>query len=274
MPNSTVCLSFDFDALSVWLAYDRVTPAMLNRGEYGARVGVPRILDLLDEREIDGDVLRARATRSSRSRPRPSRSSTPGTRSPTTPTRTSTRAARPPRRSAPTWSARWRVLERIGVTPLGFRSPSADLSAVDARAGRGAGLPLRLEPDDRRLPAVPPADRRPGGARRRRSSAGARRASGSCRCASSSTTGCTSSSTSTRTARAARRRAQVLEIWRAEFDYMDANVDGGVLTILHAPAGDRPRPPDRDARRADRPLPRRRRPLRAHGDVAQRLEDR
>src|SRR5207244_13321814 len=47
MPDSTVCLSFDFDALSVWLASDRGTPAMLNRGEYGARVGVPRILDLL-----------------------------------------------------------------------------------------------------------------------------------------------------------------------------------------------------------------------------------
>ncbi len=44
MPDSTVCLTFDFDALSVWLAYDRVTPAMLHRGEYGARVGVPRIL--------------------------------------------------------------------------------------------------------------------------------------------------------------------------------------------------------------------------------------
>ena len=35
--------------------------------------------------------------------------------------------------------------------------------------------------------------------------------------------------------------------------------------LLHAPAGDRPRPPDGDARRADRPLPRRRRALRAHG---------
>src|SRR3954447_16668680 len=52
MPNSTVCLSFDFDALSVWLAYDRVTPAMLNRGEYGARVGVPRILQLLPSHRI------------------------------------------------------------------------------------------------------------------------------------------------------------------------------------------------------------------------------
>jgi peptidoglycan/xylan/chitin deacetylase (PgdA/CDA1 family) len=44
----TVCLTFDFDALSVWLAdHFRVTPAMLSRGEYGARVGVPRILNLL-----------------------------------------------------------------------------------------------------------------------------------------------------------------------------------------------------------------------------------
>ena len=44
----TVCLTFDFDALSVWLGgCPDVTPAMLSRGEYGARVGVPRILNLL-----------------------------------------------------------------------------------------------------------------------------------------------------------------------------------------------------------------------------------
>ena len=44
----TVCLTFDFDALSVWLGgYPTVTPAMLSRGEYGARVAVPRILRLL-----------------------------------------------------------------------------------------------------------------------------------------------------------------------------------------------------------------------------------
>jgi peptidoglycan/xylan/chitin deacetylase (PgdA/CDA1 family) len=47
MPRSRVCLTFDFDALSVWFGYDRVTPAMLQRGEYGARVGVPRLLDRL-----------------------------------------------------------------------------------------------------------------------------------------------------------------------------------------------------------------------------------
>ena len=47
MPH-TICLTFDFDALSVWLGdYPSVTPAMLSRGEYGARVGVPRILKLL-----------------------------------------------------------------------------------------------------------------------------------------------------------------------------------------------------------------------------------
>ena len=47
---STVCLTFDFDAMSVWLGgYARVTPAMLSRGEYGARVAIPRILELLAE---------------------------------------------------------------------------------------------------------------------------------------------------------------------------------------------------------------------------------
>ena len=53
MPRSTVCLTFDFDALSVWLAYDEATPAMLARGEYGARVGVPRVLDLVASHSLD-----------------------------------------------------------------------------------------------------------------------------------------------------------------------------------------------------------------------------
>lgn len=44
----TICLTFDFDALSVWLTgFPPPTPAKLSRGEYGARVGVPRILALL-----------------------------------------------------------------------------------------------------------------------------------------------------------------------------------------------------------------------------------
>src|SRR5215216_2769883 len=48
MPNSTIALTFDFDAMSVWFGYPNTTPAMLARGEYGARVGVPRVLDLLN----------------------------------------------------------------------------------------------------------------------------------------------------------------------------------------------------------------------------------
>ncbi len=52
MPNSTICLTFDFDALSVWYGYPNTSPAMLARGEYGARVGVPRILELLTRHDI------------------------------------------------------------------------------------------------------------------------------------------------------------------------------------------------------------------------------
>ena len=48
MPNSTICLSFDFDAYSVWYSNGGlVTPNMLQRGEFGARHGVPRVLALL-----------------------------------------------------------------------------------------------------------------------------------------------------------------------------------------------------------------------------------
>ena len=52
MPHSTVCLSFDFDALSVWFSYEQTSLNMLQRGEYGARIGVPRILSLLDRYHI------------------------------------------------------------------------------------------------------------------------------------------------------------------------------------------------------------------------------
>lgn len=54
-PNTSyaVCLTFDFDALSVWLSSDvHPTPARLSRGEYGANVGLPRILELLRRHRI------------------------------------------------------------------------------------------------------------------------------------------------------------------------------------------------------------------------------
>lgn len=43
-----VILSFDFDAESLWASKSLKTPSVMSRGEYGARVGVPRILSMLD----------------------------------------------------------------------------------------------------------------------------------------------------------------------------------------------------------------------------------
>jgi peptidoglycan/xylan/chitin deacetylase (PgdA/CDA1 family) len=47
-----VCLSFDFDAMSSWIVRGQTTPTPLSRGEYGARVGLPRVLELLDHFDI------------------------------------------------------------------------------------------------------------------------------------------------------------------------------------------------------------------------------
>ena len=43
-------LTFDFDSASVWMeSFGKSSPVYVSRGEYGAVVGVPRILDLLDK---------------------------------------------------------------------------------------------------------------------------------------------------------------------------------------------------------------------------------
>ncbi|MBP9184334.1 MAG: polysaccharide deacetylase family protein, partial [Fuscovulum sp.] len=45
---TTVCLTFDFDAVSLWVSTFRQTSATpVSRGEYGANVGLGRVLDLL-----------------------------------------------------------------------------------------------------------------------------------------------------------------------------------------------------------------------------------
>jgi peptidoglycan/xylan/chitin deacetylase (PgdA/CDA1 family) len=47
-PRSIVCLTFDFDAISLWIGpYAARSPSMISRGEFGA-VGCERILRLLD----------------------------------------------------------------------------------------------------------------------------------------------------------------------------------------------------------------------------------
>lgn len=49
-----VCLGFDFDAVSGWIHGYGATdsPTKLSRGEYGARVGVPRILEVLADLDV------------------------------------------------------------------------------------------------------------------------------------------------------------------------------------------------------------------------------
>lgn len=49
----TVCLTFDVDALASWLGTHGVrSPSALSRGEFGPRVGLPRVLALLDRESI------------------------------------------------------------------------------------------------------------------------------------------------------------------------------------------------------------------------------
>lgn len=55
MTADTVCLSFDFDAVSPWLHTgegDRNTPTNRSRGLYGAEVGAPNVLTFLAERDL------------------------------------------------------------------------------------------------------------------------------------------------------------------------------------------------------------------------------
>jgi peptidoglycan/xylan/chitin deacetylase (PgdA/CDA1 family) len=129
MPNSTICLSFDFDAMSVWFGYPDTTPAMLSRGEYGAQVGVPRILTLLKRHnlpatffipghtidsfpEVVDTILEAghEVAHHSYAHIDPSQQTLAEERQ--------------------DMERALNVLRRIGVNPVGFRSPSADYSQV------------------------------------------------------------------------------------------------------------------------------------------------
>ena len=51
MPRHLVCLTFDFDALSLWIARGMTTPTPISQGEFGA-VGAERILALLASHAI------------------------------------------------------------------------------------------------------------------------------------------------------------------------------------------------------------------------------
>uniref|UniRef100_UPI003F496EBE polysaccharide deacetylase family protein n=1 Tax=Ensifer adhaerens TaxID=106592 RepID=UPI003F496EBE len=50
---TTVCLTFDFDAVSLWISTMRqISATPLSRGEFGALVGLPRVLGLLAEKDV------------------------------------------------------------------------------------------------------------------------------------------------------------------------------------------------------------------------------
>ena len=50
---TTVCLTFDFDALAIWLStFKQTTPTPLSRGEFGARVGIARVLAVLKAHKV------------------------------------------------------------------------------------------------------------------------------------------------------------------------------------------------------------------------------
>jgi len=49
----SVCLSFDFDAISIWVGPKKTrSPNLISRGEFGARVGAERMLRLLNDENI------------------------------------------------------------------------------------------------------------------------------------------------------------------------------------------------------------------------------
>jgi peptidoglycan-N-acetylglucosamine deacetylase len=52
VPRHIVCLTFDFDALSGFIARNMTTPTPISRGEFGANVAVGRILELLARHDI------------------------------------------------------------------------------------------------------------------------------------------------------------------------------------------------------------------------------
>lgn len=51
MSKGTVCLTFDFDAMSLWIVRGMLSPGPISRGEFGAHA-IPRLLHLLERERI------------------------------------------------------------------------------------------------------------------------------------------------------------------------------------------------------------------------------
>ena len=199
MPESTVCLTFDFDAMSVWFGYEHVTPAMLQRGEYGARVGVPRLLQMLERDGLPATFFVPGHTLDSFPEPSPAileagHEVAHHSYAHVDP------SGQPPDEERPDMERALAALDGLGVQPLGYRSPSADLSAATLGLLEEHGFlyDSSLMADDFRPYRPRIGDRV---SREEPLVPGRGPAVGAADVASSSTTGRTSSSTSTRIAR-------------------------------------------------------------------------
>ena len=233
MPGSTVCLTFDFDALSVWLAYERATPAMLGRGEYGARVGVPRVLELLRSHGLSATFFVPGHT--VESFPHETEAILAAGHEvahhsyahvdPSGQTRAEEEAD---------MERAWGALERIGVTPLGFRTPSADLSesTLELVEARGFLYDSSLMTDDYRPFRPRIGDRVARGVPLER---GREARFWELPLSFELDDWVHFQFNFDPYRRGGSTPSDVLEIWRAEFDWMHANVDGGVLTATMHP---------------------------------------
>ena len=156
LPRLTVALTFDHDAISSEV--DRGDgPVLRSRGEFGPRVGVPRVLALLERRARSRPPGSCPGTRSPRFRTASPRSWPAATSWAATAGRTRTWPTHPERRAG-----RHRALVRGARRggrrrATGFRAPYWSLGAADPRARRRARLPLRLVAHGRRRPPLPGA---------------------------------------------------------------------------------------------------------------------
>ena len=233
VPGSTVCLTFDFDAMSVWLAHDRPTPASLARGEYGARVGVPRVLDLLDAHGLDATFFVPGHT--VESFPEETRRIIEAGHEVAHHSYAHIDPSGQTREEERTDMERaWGALEAIGVTPLGFRSPSADLSESTLGLVEESGLlyDSSLMTDDY-TPFHPRiGDKVARGVRLER---GRESRLWELPLSFELDDWVHFQSNFDPYRKGGATPSQVLEIWQGEFDWMDGHVDGGVLTVTMHP---------------------------------------
>jgi peptidoglycan-N-acetylglucosamine deacetylase len=233
VPRSTVCLTFDFDALSVWLGGGDASAAELWRGEYGARVGVPRLLELLRREELPATFF------------------IPGHTIDSYPAETAAileaghelahhsyehvdPSEQAPDEERADMERALQAFERLGLRPLGYRSPSGDLSEVTLELVEEHGFlyDSSLTADDYR-----PFRPRIGDRVSRSSPLERGRESTLWELPFSYELDdwphFQPSFTPYRHGLAS--PSAVLEIWRGELDYMDRSVDGGVLTYCMHP---------------------------------------